>query len=446
MAKTETATDTTNQNLFSQTYGEIVKNIVGEGTKYFQMLGKQQTFNWGVAPTGQLNPKAYQFMSAAPPYSPIAEFGGVGTSTLFSNYKQIFAHVGFVTSPDIQKQIQDLSDQAQTQQNEITTAWTNANTAYNTAKQNGGAIFTAQYPDITSWLNGPGETYKKQAATAQQQADSIFQQIQQLNEANQPTSLQDALNLIKMPTGQPSAGNPPRGWTVVPDGSGVLRWQPDFQISTNSQDWRNQLTSGSIGPASVTLDASKSDSSINKSWAGASVSYGTPFWGVYANGSWEQTNITESDNSVTATVKVKSSTVVEITPGAWYDGGFLKQMVAAGSSATGYTILPPYTATGGDHALFGKDGICSTMVNGLVVVYQPSFSVEMASSTYNSFEQKIEASAGFRIGPFSFGGSGGHYEKNVQTTGNRTTFTGASTSTDPIIIGVTVGFPGTEKP
>lgn len=446
MAQTETAADTTNQNLFSQTYSQIVNNILGGGNKYVQLLGEPQTFNWGVAPTGQIDPQAYQFMSAAPVYSAVGEFSGVGTSTLFSNYKQVFSHVGFTTSPEIQQQMQNLSNQAQTQQNAVTTAWTNANTAYNTAKQNGGAIFAAQYPDINSWLKGPGETYVKQAATAQQQADSIFQQIQQLNAANQPTELQDALNLMKMPSGSPSGGNVPRGWTVVPDGSGVLQWQPDFMISTDSQTWRNELTSGSIGATEITLDASKSDDSINQSWAGANASYGNPFWGVNVGGSWEETNISESDNSVTATVKLKGSTLVEITPGAWYDGGFLKQMANAGSTGTGYNILPPYTATGGDHPLFGQNGICSTMVNGLIVVYQPSFSVEMASSTYQSFEQQIDASAGFRIGPFSFGGSGGHYEKDVSTTGNRTTFSGGSTSTDPLIIGVTVGFPGTEKP
>lgn len=442
----QTSVDTSNQSLFSQTYKEIVNNILGGGTQYVQMLGKPETFNWGVAPTGQLSPQAYQFMSAAPTYSAVGEFGGVGTSTLFSNYKQVFSHVGFVTSPALQKQIQDLSNQAQTQQNEVTKAWTNANTAYNTAVQNGGAIFAAQYPDINSWLKGPGETYAKQADTAKQQADSIFQQIQQLNAANQPTTLQDALNLMQMPSGAPSGGRVPRGWTVVHDGSGVLQWQPDFTIATDSQNWRNELTSGSIGATSITLDASKSDGSINQSWAGASVSYGNPFWGVYGNGGWEQTNISQSDNSVTATIELKSSTVVKITPGAWYEGGFLKQLATAGEAGTGYTILPPYTALGGNYPLFGKSGICSTMVNGLIVVYQPSFSVKMASSTYKGFERQIEASAGFRIGPFSFGGSGGNYEKDVKTNGSQTTFSGGSTSTDPVIIGVTVGFPGTEKP
>lgn len=435
-----------NQNLFSQTYDQITRQILGEGTQYFQMLGNPESFNWPTVAVGQLAPQAYQLMSAAPVYSPVGTFGGVGTSTLFDNYRQIFGHVGFNNSPEIERQIQDLSNNVTAAQNKIAKVWTDANTSYLTAMQNGGAIFSAQYPDIKTWLDGPGSAYKTEAETWTKKANAVLAQIQALNKANQPTELSDALALMQMPSGSPSSGNAPRGWTKVANGAGVLEWQPDFTISTTSQDWRAQLTNGSIGAKTITLEASKSDSSIDKSWAGAKVSYGTPFWGFYAGGSWSETNISQADNSVTATVNLQSATNVLITPGAWYNGGFLKQMANAGNTGTGYSILSPYTATGGDHPLFGKNGLCSTMVTGLVVAYKPSFSITMASSTYKSFEQTISASAGLRIGPFTFGGSGGHFEKTVNTTGNETTVTGGSTSDDPVIIGVTVGFPGTEKP
>lgn len=154
-----------NQNLFSQSYDQITKQILGTGNNYFQMLGNPQSFNWPVAASGQLAPEAYQLMSAAPVYSPVATFGGVGTSTLFDNYRQIFGHVGFNNSPEIEQQIKDLSDNVTAAQNEVTKTWTNANTAYLTAKQNGGVIFEAQYPSIAEWMAGPGSNYATEAET-----------------------------------------------------------------------------------------------------------------------------------------------------------------------------------------------------------------------------------------------------------------------------------------
>jgi hypothetical protein len=245
-----------------------------------------------------------------------------------------------------------------------------------------------------------------------------------------------------MPSGDPGTTPAPRGWTKVPNSAGALEWQPVFDIATNSQNWRAQLADGSIGAKTLTLTASQSDSSINKTWAGASVSVQSFFWGVKANGSWTRTDFSEHDQSVVATVHMESATVVNITPGAWYDGGFLRQMATAGNTGTGYQILEPYTAKGGSHPLFGKGGLCATMVNGLVVVYKPSFSIQMQESTY----QEIDAATDVRIGCFTFGGSGGNYQQKVDTSGGTTTITSESTSDDPIIVGVTVGFPGTDAP
>jgi len=43
-----------NQNLFSQSYDQIIKGALGGGKQYFQMLGTPKSFHWDVAPTGQI--------------------------------------------------------------------------------------------------------------------------------------------------------------------------------------------------------------------------------------------------------------------------------------------------------------------------------------------------------------------------------------------------------
>jgi hypothetical protein len=70
----------------------------------------------------------------------------------------------------------------------------------------------------------------------------------------------------------------------------------------------------------------------------------------------------------------------------------------------------------------------------------------MSSSTYQQNYQKFEASGGFRIGPFSFGGSGGHESEYIHSTSGTNTFEGESTSDNPLIIGVIVAFPGGDAP
>jgi len=431
-----------NQNLYGQSFEQIMSNIIGGGSKKFQMLNKPQSFNWSPAPSGQIAPAAYQFMSAAPAYSPVGQFDGVGVSTLFDNYRQVFSHVGFEDSPELTRQLKELSDKATTLRNDITANYGAMDNAYIVAKQNGGVSFSSLYPDVKAWLdNSPdAKSYKDKATDLGTQLEAITNNALALTIANQPTELKDSLDAMKRPDSTETGF--PRGWIKVANGAGVLEWQPDFTISTDSSSWRAQLTSGSIGKTSITLSASKSSSAISSSWAGGSASYDRGFWGVYVNGSWSETNFSESDASVTATVNLESSTVVNITPGAWYNGGFLRQLATAGNTGTGYQILAPYTASSGQQSLFGKGGLCPTMVTGLVVASKPSFSLTMKTSTYQSFEQQIEASAGLRIGPFNFGGSGGHYTKNTSATGDTTTITGGSTSADPVIIGVMVGFPG----
>ena len=69
------------------------------------------------------------------------------------------------------------------------------------------------------------------------------------------------------------------------------------------------------------VNASDSTSSLQNSWAGGTAGYDTFFWGVSGSGGWSKMDLSESDKNVKATISVKSSTTVEVTPGDWYDGG-----------------------------------------------------------------------------------------------------------------------------
>lgn len=432
---------TLNDALFAQSYNQIRNAILGEGYQNFQMYGAPRAFDWAVAPTGQIDPEAYLAVSVMPQWSPTAQYGSTDTR-FFDAYTQVLSHVTFEVSPDRQADLKRLQDQVTAAGNAQTKAESDMNAAYLAQKQNGGAVFAAKYPDIMAWIDGPGSSYQKVVDDAKLGFERATALLLELQRAGMPATLQQALDAIKRPDADPASSPSPRGWVKVPNGSGILEWAPDWQIGSKGQDFRAELTRGSIGAFEVQLNASDQTSDYQSSFAKANGSYGTPFWGVSASGGWQKMDLTTSDKSVQATVRVKSSTTVDVAPGAWYDGGFMRDL--ARSAGDGYTVVPPWTARGGEHALFGPEGLLAASVTKLVVAYQPSFSITMSEQTFRENSQKYEASAGVRIGPFTFGGSGGHESDYKHATSGSTSFTGESTSTDPIIIGVALAFPGSD--
>lgn len=435
-----------NSNLFSQTYNQIIAGALGNSQEYFQMLGDPKTFNWPQAPTGQMAPEAYQIMSGMPQWSPIGSYGSLDAAFV-SAYRQVLSHITFKVSADRQNDLAKL-------QNNVTVAGTaydkansDMNQAYLAAKQNGGVVFAARYPGIADWLNSDaGKAFANGTDNAAKNLVLAQDLLLDLQRASMPQTLQAAVDALKVPTGDPASTVAPRGWTKVPDSDGIIRWQPSWTIDTVSQNWRAGLSSGSIGAFTVDLDAADHTSDMSKSWASASAGYDAVFWGISGSGGWEKLDLSTSDQSVKATISVQSSTTVKVDPGDWYDGGFMSDIAKGGGD--GYTMSPPWTAKGnqGSSSLFGQYGLLATRVSELLVVRKPSFEVTMSSATFEQNKQKFEAAAGLRIGPFHFGGSGGHESDYEHSTSSGTTFTGGSTSDDPLILGVVVAFPGVNTP
>lgn len=434
-----------NKNLFDQTYSQILSQI-GSQAGNFQLIANPIDFSWPVAATGQESLAAYQIMSMSPKWSPIGAMLP-GDSNFFSSYRRVFSIVTVKVSPEKQNDLRKLLDEVTTAQNQLNQVWVDGNTAYMTAKQGGGPVFASKYPDIVTWLSGPGSTYQEKSDTLTTAVKKL--QDQQSNFLAQfaidPTLAED-FQLMQTPAGDPGATPAPRGWTKVANADGSLSWQPVFNIATTGQQWRAQLTSGTQGQFTLNLDASKQSSQMDKSWAGGSASYDAVFWSVGGSGSWERITSLGSDSSVTAEIKVQSSALVPVTPGDWYDGGLMKQLARNGSGP-GVELVSPWVPKGGpgSQSVFGQYGILSTRVAALLAIYKPSYTINMQSSSFESFQQKIAAGGGLRIGPFSFGGSGGSEKTSYSTSSGRTTLTGQSTSDDPLIIGVSIAFPGLDE-
>lgn len=434
-----------NETLFSQTYDQITKSAIGAGLQNFQMIAATIPFDFQTAGPGQMDPGIYQIVSQMPVWSAVGTYGLDGT-TLFSAYRQLLANVTFKVDPAKQADLARQASQINEQQRQLNAALANQNQAYNVAVSNGGAVFAAQYPTINDWLAGPGSTYAQQVST-------LTAAIKVLNDkyANDLAAMQgdqsltDSLNATISPATAPSAGPAKPGWILVPDSGGTLQWQPEFVLGKTPDQVIQDLTSGTSGGFQLTLSTARGSSSSTHSWAGADGGYNSLFFSVGGSGGWDKLDIADDDASVQVDISVKSATTDIVTPGVWYNGGFLKNL-AQNQGAGGYQLAAGWTPTGATNAAFGEHGLLSTMVAQLLLVYQPAVTITMAASTYQRNYQKINASGGLRIGPFSFGGSGGHTSDYTLKTDGSTSFTVTSTSTIPQLIGVSVGFPGGVTP
>jgi len=101
--------------------------------------------------------------------------------------------------------------------------------------------------------------------------------------------------------------------------------------------------------------------------------------------------------------------------------------------------VPGYTATEQSSStawMFGEGGVVPAFKTGMLVCYQPTITVSVSQSTYQSFNQQWSAAGGVQVGPFQIGGSGGGATLNWTQTGSSMSMNVASTSNVPLIFGV----------
>lgn len=416
------------------------------GLRNFQLIATPMNFRFPTAAIGEIAPQAYQIVSRCVPYSPLGQYAA-GDASFFDAYREVLTHVTYKMSADKERDLNALKDQVVKAQNDVTKATGDMNQAFLAARQNGGIAFKKMYGDDGSaWFDPgkPGEAHQKGIeklqATLTQKQDMLFD----MQKLFMPDTLKNAVAIMKMPPDDPAqALTAPRGWTKVKNGAGILEWQPDYMIGTSGDDFRVQLAGGSVGKFSASLSNRAADVTIKDSWAHASTTAAGFFWIARASTTWSKHEQMAADKSVEVQLSVDASTRVAVNPGAWYDGGFLRAL-AKGQQASGdgYVISQPWVANGPKNSLFGPSGLLGTRINELLLVVRPKMTVKMSAATMKYTREVLAAGGGLCVGPFCFGGYGASTKQDFSMTTTNDTMTLESTSEDPVIIGVTVSFPG----
>lgn len=418
---------TNDDQLFGQTYEQILSSVLGGSSDNFQLIYPYLDWWWPTAPSGQVAAPALSIMNSVPQWSAVGEYDPSG-ATLLNSYQQVLQHVNPTIPPDIQVAVTNAHNLLVAAQNQYQNDMTARNQAW--AQANANLPPGVPAPVWADWVVQSGWT-----GTLQKDSDAIAVAQRTYTQAfgAQSPTLTQALAAATPPA---STNTITPGWTAVNQGDGTLVPAPAYSMSTaNGQDWVALLSQGGGNHVTIKLGQSQGTYDFTKSWAGANASYDRVFWGIDVGGSWENWDLSESDRSVSAQIEL-TTTLVTVQPGAWYNGGYLRTLRGQGN------FFSPWTATGGPSPIFGEGGLLPLQVVGLVAGYQPSYEITMDASTYSEQYTKYEATAGIRIGPFRFGGSGGHESDTIAKSSSSTSFTGKSTATYPFLMGILTAQPG----
>lgn len=414
------------ENLFGQTYQQILSKVLGGGEKNFQLIYPYLDWWWPTAPSGQIAPQALNLLNSIPQWTAIGEYNS-SASTLLDSYRQVLQLVNPTVPPDVQQAVtnaRNLLTAAQNQRQNDTQA---RNQAWVQATSNLPPGVPAPVWDTWDVQSGWADTLQKD-----REAISIAQRNYAQAFGQQSPELTGALAAATAPA---NTNTIVPGWTAVNQGDGTLVPAPAYSMSTpNGQDWVALLSQGGGNEISISVGQSQESYDFTKSWAGGNAKSNHFFWEINAGGSWQKWDINESDQSVSAKVTF-TATTVSTNPGSWYDGGYMKTLAGQGN------FFSPWTATG-PVPVFGEGGVLPLQVTGLVAGYQPEYEITMDANTYSQQFEKYQASAGIRIGPFSFGGNGGHESNTIRKDSSSTTFKGKSTATYPFLMGILTAEPG----
>jgi len=405
-----------NATAWNLLYGAMIEQL-GLSPQKFQLIFPMTSWNWPTNNLGFTNAAQYDFCATMPQWSAVGAY--VSSGATFDNaYLQFLNIIQLYTSnPTLQQQIAAA-------QNNVTQMAQNLQSINAQALSTYNSTVTGNNPSYTTWLgSSEGLPYATQINTLTLQLTQAQNVVNQL--ANQQTTPNIAQALAAYAT--------TAYYTKLSDPTlSGFPSVPGWSLSLSSQQWVNQVQGGGGTGGSISIANSSSTYDYSNTWAQGSTGAEGWFWSAYANGSWQQVEQFSTDASLTCSISFKAWDTISITPSKWYSGT---------TAFRNGPFRPGYTATNQPGSLaymFGEGGIIPCFKTGMLVCYQPTITIDVSESTYQSFQQQWSAAAGIQVGPFQIGGSAGGSQLSWSKTAAGMSMNVASTSNIPLIFGVNV--------
>jgi hypothetical protein len=326
--------------------------------------------------------------------------------------------VADTSDPQLKQDIDDASNELIKRQNDYNTKLIQAKDEYN-------GIAIDNKPTFIQWLADPygGKSWKTvldPLMASLTEAQNVYNA--EVKKANTP-----GLAKAIVQFNEPGYRTKIQG-TEYKDFPSVPAWN----INKSYLKWVQEIQARGGTPLDTQFEINDDAYDYQNTWAKGSASIKRLFWQVQVKGQWKRITEFSSDENITARLSFKAVDTVPITPGTWYNGGFVTS-VRNGPFTRGFSAYKSDSTW-----MWGEGGVMPLIKTAMVVGYQPSIEVKASQSTISSFVEDWKVATALRIGPFTFGGGAGQTTENWTKNSSSNSITAISTSEIPVIIGINI--------
>jgi hypothetical protein len=406
--------------MFNLMYGAMI-NQLGLSPSNFQLIYPFVSWNWPVTPTGYISSALRDFCATIPQWSAVGSYESSGTR-FDDAYSQFLSTImATTTNPTLQNQINAANNSLQLAANAYNTLLAQATAAYQQA------VGGTNSPTFSAWLGTPGglawSSQLNSSAANVTQAAGVYNSLV----AETQTPALSAANAAFANSAYYSKLQDP-GLSGFPP-------VPGYGVSNNPAAWTQNVQGGGGTPGSVKFNQGQQAFDYSNTWSQSTQAVDAFFFSIVQNNSWQQITQFQSAQSLGVEIAFAAWDTIQIQPGGWYTSS-APRFYQNGPFNKGYTGHPDQA---GDTAAFGSGGYMNAVKTGMIVAYQPKITITTDSSTFNSVQTNWNSSSGIAVGPFYFDNSssgGQQYSFTASASNNQLVV--QSTSTTPVIVGVTV--------
>lgn len=406
-------------------YIDGIEAMAGNGPEgsQLQVFGAPVPFEWGIK-TGNKNPLEYwNFCNQLPVWNSVGSYAPMGGS-LVSSYESFLNKIKQDYSQELKNQITTAQEKLAADAAQLETSMTTTSAAYKQYADNQEKFGQTADP-IDTWMKETGRDLQRESLLAMVQKDNdIIKSLLEQENRQYADAWAEFNNIVYQ--------------KMYTDASSNVQTKHIYEWSDNPVDMTQKLRAGTLANAQTIEFGEMSKSyDFSKSWAHGSAAIHFGFFSIGGSGSWEKMNTEEYFKDLKVSIAFKNVSLVTINPDTgWFDDGYLKTQ-ANGPYVDDNTVGFANQATGNQTYFFdGPKAILPGMVTGILVGYQPSFKLTTNESAFSDVYESAQGSGGIGIGPFHFGGGGGHTSKITKSSSSSNTIECSDTSDVPQIFGI----------